>query len=84
MSKSSCADLDERVRTFAESVRNGMYGFKPGNSWWQVKPTMPHNSFISIINSSMLDGDFNLEIYYPREDCPYWMIFVVNNQILSQ
>jgi hypothetical protein len=83
MSTISLADIDERIRIFPESVRKGMYGFKAGESWWQVKPTMPHNSFISIINSSMHDGAFNLEIYDPREDCP-WMIFVVNNQILSQ
>ena len=31
--------IDERVRTFAESVRNGMFGFKPGKSWWIVKHT---------------------------------------------
>jgi hypothetical protein len=39
MSKSPGADLDERVRTFAESVRNGMHGFKPGDSWWLLRRT---------------------------------------------
>jgi hypothetical protein len=39
MSKISDADIDERVRTFAESVRNGMHGFQPGKSWWIVRQT---------------------------------------------
>ena len=39
MSKPSGATIDERVRRFAESVRNGEQGFKPGDSWWLVRRT---------------------------------------------
>ena len=39
MSIISRTDIDERIRTFAESVRKGIHGFKPGESWWIVKPT---------------------------------------------
>ena len=39
MSKPSGAYIDERVRRFAESVRNGEQGFKPGESWWLVRRT---------------------------------------------
>jgi len=27
------------MRSFAESVRNGMHGFRPGESWWLVRQT---------------------------------------------
>jgi hypothetical protein len=39
MSDSSGVDIDERVRTFADSVRNELFGFKPGETWWIVKHT---------------------------------------------
>jgi hypothetical protein len=39
MSDITRAVIDERIRTFAESVRKGIHGFKPGESWWIVKPT---------------------------------------------
>ncbi len=39
MSKPSGATIDERVRRFAESVRNGEQGFKPGECWWLVRRT---------------------------------------------
>ena len=39
MSKPSGTTIDERVRRFAESVRNGEQGFKPGESWWLVRRT---------------------------------------------
>jgi hypothetical protein len=43
MSKPSGATIDERVRRFAESVRNGEQGFKPGESWWLVRRTSKSN-----------------------------------------
>jgi hypothetical protein len=39
MFKISGTIIDERVRTFAESVRKGIHGFKPGETWWIVKHT---------------------------------------------
>jgi hypothetical protein len=39
MSTISCAVIHDRIRIFAESVRKGMHGFKPGESWWVVKHT---------------------------------------------
>ncbi len=39
MSTISRTDIDERVRAFADCVRNELFGFKPGETWWIVKHT---------------------------------------------
>jgi len=39
MSDSSGVDIDERVRAFADCVRNELFGFKPGEAWWIVNHT---------------------------------------------
>ena len=39
MSTLSSDAIEERIRCFAESVRKGMFDFKPGKSWWIVKQT---------------------------------------------
>ena len=49
MSKPLGTIIDERVRTFAESVRSGMHGFQPGKSWWIVK----HIEQTNIIQKSL-------------------------------
>jgi hypothetical protein len=39
MSTMSRAVIDDRICTFAKSVRDGLHNFKPGQSWWVVKHT---------------------------------------------
>ncbi len=45
MSTISLADIDERIRIFAENVRDKLHGFQPGESWWVVKHTKKSRSY---------------------------------------